>query len=345
MQVLRGILAGEDIRPYVIAEISANHGGSLKNAKSLIEAAKNAGADAVKLQTFTADSITVKSNEKNFMIPDSSNLWGGRNLWSLMKEAETPLEWHAELFEYADSIGLEVFSTAYDIDAAFFLEQAGIKAIKVSSFDLINIPLLNYLAKRDVLVLISTGMSKTAEIKVATEIFDQKKATTAFLQCTSSYPCSVEDVNINRHDLLRSFGFVTGYSDHTSDPTAAILAIGRGALIFEKHITQMNVKTLDSEFSMNESQFKNYIGTIWNAFKALGDFDFAPMPSEAASLWERPSIIALKDIAIGDTLSQTNIGIRRPSLGADPIFFSELINRPSEFNLRKGEGFPAPKMS
>ncbi|MDO8646046.1 MAG: N-acetylneuraminate synthase family protein [Candidatus Planktophila sp.] len=345
MQTLRRILAKEEIRPYVIAEISANHGGALENAKSLIMAAKNAGADAVKLQTFTADTITVNSNETNFLIPDSSNLWGGRNLWSLMKEAETPLVWHEELFGYANSLGLEVFSTAYDIDAAIFLEQSGIKAIKVSSFDLINIPLLDYLAKRDVLVIISTGMSKTTEINKASEIFTHKKSTTAFLQCTSSYPCSVQDVNINRHDLLKSFGFVTGYSDHTLDPTAAILAIGKGALIFEKHITLMDINTLDSEFSMNEFQFKNYVETIWNAFNALGDFDFSPTPSETASLWERPSIIALTDIAIGETLSRINIGIRRPSLGADPIFFNELINSPSEFSLRKGEGFPTPKIS
>jgi sialic acid synthase SpsE len=188
-------------------------------------------------------------------------------------------------------------------------------------------------------------MSKTAEIKKASEIFAHKKSKTAFLQCTSSYPCSVQDVNINRHDLLKSFGFITGYSDHTLDPIAAILAIGKGALIFEKHITQMDVDTLDSKFSINEFQFKNYVETIWNAFKALGDVDFSPTLSETASLWERPSIIALKDIAIGETLSQINIGIRRPSLGADPIFFNELMNRPSEFSLRKGEGFPKPKIS
>jgi pseudaminic acid synthase len=345
MQTLSKILAGEEVRPYVIAEISANHGGDLEKAKALIFSAKSAGADAVKLQTFTADSITVKSDTSSYSVPQSSKLWGGMNLWDLMKEAETPLIWHAELFNYAKSVGLEFFSTAYDIEAAIFLEQSGIKAIKVSSFDLINTPLLEYLANRDLMVLISTGMSNTREIAKASEIFANKKLTTGFLQCTSSYPCSSENVNINRHNLLKSFGFVTGYSDHTLDAVAAILAVGKGALIFEKHITLLGESTLDSEFSINEIQFRAYVDSVWKAFSSLGDFDFSPTPSEKASLWERPSIIALKDISVGELLSPENIGVRRPSLGADPKFFSELLNKPSQYNLRKGDGHPEPEFS
>lgn len=342
--MLRKILAREEIRPYIIAEISANHCGDIENARLLVEAAKNAGADAIKLQTFKADAITVNSNDSKYAVPASSKLWAGMNLWDLMKEAETPLEWHADLFGYASSIGLESFSTAYDVDAAVFLEQSGIAAIKVSSFDLINIPLLEYLAQRDLIVLISTGMSNTAEIKVATQIFAHKKDTTAFLQCTSSYPCAAQDVNINRHDLLKSFGFVTGYSDHTLDSIAAILAVGKGALIFEKHISLTGLDSLDSAFSMNEFQFKTYVDAIWTAFNSLGDFDFSPTPTEKASLWERPSILALKDIEVGEMLSPLNIGIRRPSLGAAPVFISQLLNKPSSFALRKGEGYPGHKL-
>ncbi len=342
MEKLRATLAGEISKPYVIAEISANHGGNIAKAKTLIQAAMSAGADAVKLQTFSADSITVNSTEHTNYIPGSSKLWGGRNLWELMKEAETPLEWHAELFSYTTSLGLEVFSTAYDVEAAVFLENSGIQAIKVSSFDLINIPLLKYLSSRDLLVLISTGMSTTQEIKLAAEIFENKKSTTGFLQCTSSYPCSANDVNINRHDLLKSFGFVTGFSDHTLDSTASILAIGKGALIFEKHITLAGEETLDSDFSMNEAQFKIYVDTIKNAYSALGNSDFSPTQAEAASLWERPSVIALTDITSGDYLTFENIGIRRPSIGADPKFFEQLIGKPSEYDLGKGQGYPQP---
>lgn len=340
MNLLRAILAGEIQRPYVIAEISANHGGDIEKAKTLIKSAISGGADAVKLQTFTADTITVNSREQVNLIPSSSELWSGRNLWELMKEAETPLDWHQELFAYAISLGLEVFSTAYDIEAATFLEASGIQAIKVSSFDLINIPLLKYLSSRDLLVLISTGMSKTHEIQMATKIFESKKSTTAFLQCTSSYPCAITDVNINRHDLLSSFGFTTGYSDHTLDSTAAVLAIAKGALIFEKHITLADEETLDSEFSMNEDQFRAYVDTLRNAYLALGDSDFSPTQAESASLWERPSVIALTEISVGDYLTMNNIGIRRPNIGLDPIFFDELIGKQSEYKLGKGQGYP-----
>ena len=340
MEKLRRVLARQEIRPYIIAEISANHNGIMANAKSLIRAAYNSGADAVKLQTFTADSITVNSSDSSYQIPKSSELWGGRNLWELMKEAETPLAWHHDLFNYANSLGLEVFSTAYDINAAIFLEQSGIRAIKVSSFDLINLPLLQYLAKRDLLVLISTGMSNTSEIAKAAEIFASKKASVGFLQCTSSYPCLHEDVNINRHTLLSSFGFVTGYSDHTLDSIAAILAISKGALVFEKHITLDDTESLDSKFSLNETQFKVYTDNIWNAFNALGDLDFKPTSAEKASLWERPSIIALKDISFGETLSSSNLGIRRPAIGAKPEYYEQLLDTPSLHSLRMGEGYP-----
>jgi sialic acid synthase SpsE len=342
MNLLRAILAGEIRKPYVIAEISANHGGDIGKAKALIKSAMSAGADAVKLQTFTADTITVNSSEHANYIPGSSELWSGRNLWELMKEAETPLDWHQELFGYATSLGLEVFSTAYDLKAAIFLENSGIQAIKVSSFDLINIPLLKYLSSRDLLIIISTGMSRTHEIETATKFFENKKSTTAFLQCTSSYPCAITDVNINRHDLLKSFGFITGYSDHTLDSTAAVLAIAKGALIFEKHITLAGEKTLDSGFSMNENQFRLYVDTIRSAFVALGDSDFIPTEAESASLWERPSVIALKEISVGDYLTVDNIGIRRPNIGAEPIFFDELIGTHSEYNLSKGQGYPKP---
>ena len=179
MKQLRAILAGKIRSPYVIAEISANHGGSIEKAKTLIRSAMSAGADAIKLQTFTADTITVNSSEHANYIPGSSQLWSGRNLWELMKEAETPLDWHQELFGYATSLGLEVFSTAYDLEAAIFLESSGIEAIKVSSFDLINIPLLNYLSSRDLLVLISTGMSKTNEIEMVTKMDVQIRNTIA----------------------------------------------------------------------------------------------------------------------------------------------------------------------
>jgi pseudaminic acid synthase len=340
MRILSQILARKLVQPYVIAEISANHGGDITNAKKLIDSAKNSGANAVKLQTFTADRITVNSDTQEFAIPSTSTLWGGKNLWELMKEAETPLDWHQELFEHAESLGLEAFSTAYDVEAVKFLLDSGIGCIKVSSFDLINLPLLEFLSGCNVPVILSTGMGNASEIDTAAEIFSHRKESVGILQCTSSYPCAPSDVNMNRHRQLMEHGFVTGYSDHTLDSVAAILAIGNGALIFEKHISLAGTESLDSQFSMDELRFKDYVEKVLQAFESLGNSVFVPTDSEGASLWERPSVIALTDIHAGEKFTDLNIGIRRPALGANPEFFERILGMRASELIRKGEGVP-----
>jgi len=340
VEKLAKVLTGDLSNPYIIAEISANHNGDFQNAQELVLAAKNAGADAIKLQTFTADSITVDTKSESYSIPTKSELWAGRNLWDLMKEAETPISWHRELFQFAKSLGLEAFSTAYDIDSADFLVSEGVKAIKVSSFDLINLPLLRNLAERDVLVLLSTGMARSEEIDDAVRIFERRKSSVGIFQCTSSYPCALADVNINRHFLLKSFGFVTGYSDHTKSSVASILAVGQGAMIFEKHICLTGVNALDSDFSLTPSEFKDYVACVNDAFKCLGNSEFSPTDSESASLWERPSVVALSDILVGQKLTKANIGVRRPSVGVEPRHLEFLLNRVANATLRKGEGIP-----
>lgn len=340
MRILSEILARRLVQPYIIAEISANHGGNITNAKKLIDSAKNSGANSVKLQTFTADRITVNSEAKEFAIPSTSTLWGGKNLWQLMKEAETPLGWHQELFCHAESLGLEIFSTAYDIEAVKFLLDSGIRCIKVSSFDLINIPLLEYLSSCSVPVILSTGMGNAAEIDTAAKIFSHRKESVGILQCTSSYPCAPSDVNISRHRRLAEYGFVTGYSDHTLDSVAAILAIANGALIFEKHISLAGTESLDSQFSMDEFEFKNYVDKVLQAFESLGDSVFEPTLSESSSLWERPSVIALTDIHAGEQFTDLNIGIRRPALGANPEFYKRILGTHTNELIRKGEGVP-----
>jgi sialic acid synthase SpsE len=338
MQKLERILSGSLKEPYIIAELSANHGGDIEVAKSLILSAKKVGASAVKLQTFTADSITVNARDKNYSIPSSSPLWAGNNLYDLMKAAETPLEWHSELFEFSRALNLEVFSTAYDIYAVDFLLDLGMTGIKISSFDLINYPLLNYLAHTDALVLISTGMGTVSEIDRATQIFAHRKNQVGFLQCTSSYPCEYKDVNMNRHQSLKSYGFITGYSDHTPTSIAAIMAIAHGALIFEKHICLDGLSSLDSEFSINEKEFKSYIDDIGYAFNALGDSEFSPTESESASLWERPSVIAIANIEQGEVLTPHNVGIRRPNIGSKPEMLYIFINSRANRFIKAGEG-------
>ena len=340
MEKLAKVLAGDESKPYIIAEISANHNGNFQNARQLVLSAKNAGADAIKLQTFTADSITVNTKSKIYSIPSKSELWAGRNLWELMKEAETPIHWHRELFQFAKTLGLEAFSTAYDEAALDFLLSEGVGAIKIASFDLINLPLLRNLAERSVIVLLSTGMARIEEIKEAVEFFEHRKSSVGIFQCTSSYPCSLSDVNINRHTLLKSLGFVTGYSDHTKSSVASILAVGQGAMIFEKHICLTDKSGLDSDFSLTPSEFKDYVSHVHDAFKCLGNFEFSPVESESASLWERPSVVAISDIFEGQKLTKENIGIRRPSIGVEPKHFDFLLNRVAKANLRKGEGIP-----
>ena len=340
MKKLSKVLAGDLFEPYIVAEISANHNGDFQNAQELVLSAKRAGADAIKLQTFTADSITVNTKSDNYSIPTKSELWAGRNLWELMKEAETPIDWHRKLFQFAKSLGLDAFSTAYDIDALNFLEAEGVGAIKISSFDLINLPLLRSLAERDLLVLLSTGMARREEIEDALQIFEHRKSSVGILQCTSSYPCALTDVNINRHMLLKSFGFVTGYSDHTKSSVASILAVGQGAMIFEKHICLTGINGLDSDFSLTPIEFKDYVGQIRDAVRCLGNSDFSPTDSESASLWERPSVVALTDILIGEKLTTQNIGIRRPSVGIEPRQLEFLLNKVAKATLRKGEGIP-----
>jgi len=338
MQKLERILSGSLQQAYIIAELSANHGGDIEVAKSLILSAKNAGASAVKLQTFTADSITVNSRDKDYFIPSSSPLWAGNNLYDLMKAAETPLEWHSELFEFSRTLSLEVFSTAYDIYAVDFLLDLGITGIKISSFDLINDPLLNYVAHTDALVLISTGMGTVSEIDRAAKIFAHRKNQVGFLQCTSSYPCEYQDVNINRHQSLKSYGFVTGYSDHTPTSIAAIMAVAHGALIFEKHICLDGLASLDSAFSVNESEFKSYVDDIRHAFHALGDSQFSPTESESASLWERPSVVAIANIEQDELLTPNNVGIRRPGIGSKPEMLNAFMNSRANRFIKAGEG-------
>jgi len=319
----------------IIAEISANHGGSLNKAKELISAAKESGATAVKLQTFTAESITVQSD--SFTIPATSQIWAGRNLWELMKEAETPLDWHGELFDYAYSIGIECLSTAYSIPAIAFLKSLGSKKLKISSFDLINTPLLQEAVKFPGLVILSTGMATLDEVRIAHEIFKEREEW-VFMLCTSSYPCPQNEVNIRKIRTLQELAPVVGYSDHTKNSIAAVMAVALEVKYFEKHLVLDGDETLDSGFSLSPKEFALYVRDLHDAYLSLGSSSFYLMPNERASLWERPSIIALEDISIGDLMTEQNIGVRRPSVGDLPSNFYSLLSSKAKRSYRKGEG-------
>lgn len=328
------------IRPYVIAEISANHMQDINIAKSIIEAAALAGATAIKLQTFTADLITVKSEQIPNPIPDSSDLWSGLTLWDLMKQAETPLDWHHDLLAYARKLDLDAFSTPYHPKSVDFLCDLGVDAIKVSSFDVINIPLLDRIATTKLPVILSTGMANLTELDQAFKILSKKIDDIIILKCTSSYPCLNKDANLNGIVTLKErYECEIGFSDHTLGNTAAIAAATLGATVFEKHLKlSSDSKTLDSEFSLDPLGFKEYVAEISEVQKMLGSNEIMKVAAEESSYWERPSIVALTEIQAGEKLTHHNIGVRRPSIGLPPKYFNQVLGRVTKSGFQSGEG-------
>jgi sialic acid synthase SpsE len=327
-------------RPYVIAEISANHSGSLETAKRILVETAKIGVSAVKFQTFTADQITVKSKTVKNLIPSTSDLWSGTELWNLMKRAEMPLDWHRELFQLAISLGLDAFSTPYHPDAVDFLLDLGVNVLKVSSFDVVNHPLLEKISSAGVPVIMSTGMSTIKELDEAVSILIDRVPKLILLKCTSSYPCSWNDTNIRGVKTLRDrYEVEVGFSDHSLDEKAACLALALGATVFEKHVKLDDwSKTLDSEFSATPTSLKFYIDSLKQAELILGSSEIKPVQSEKASLWERPSVVALDNIDVGEVFTSFNIGIRRPSLGLHPKSLSFLLGTKSTKKYATGEG-------
>jgi len=326
-------------RPYVIAEVSANHNGGIDNALQLIADAAWAGVDAIKFQTFTPDSITVEAINP-YKIPTSSNLWSGMDLWGLMDQAKTPREWFPTLIEKAKSLNLDVFSTPYDKSALDFLVELGIDTIKIASFDVANIPFLKDVAETNLTAILSTGMSTYDEVDAAVKILKPHCKSLILLKCTSSYPCVSQDLNLNGINTLKhSFGVEVGFSDHSTSNLGAIVARTLGASVFEKHIRLVDDKmSLDSEFSADKFELKDYINAINEVDICLGKSELAPIDSEMASIWEKPSVIALTDISPGDVFSNQNIGIRRPFVGSTPSKISDILGSTSLRLHKKGEG-------
>lgn len=330
----------KQIRPYIIAEISTNHAKDIEVAKSLIEVTAEAGATSVKLQTFTAELMTVPSRLIKNQIPSSSTLWSGLDLFDLMREAETPLGWHSELFTLAKSLGLDAFSTPYHPSSVEFLLNLGVTAFKVSSFDVINHPLLKEIALSNLPVIMSVGMATLEEIDDAVVILNRGVKSLVLLKCTSSYPCTLQDANLSGISHLKErFGVEVGFSDHTIGNLAAMVAVGAGATVFEKHLkSREGGITLDSEFSIDSKDFPEYVASIKNAYVALGTRSLGLVDSEKASHWERPSLVALREIPIGEVFDDSNVGVRRPSLGLPPKRLFDVQGKKCARRLLQGEG-------
>lgn len=323
---------------FFIAEISANHCGNFNLAKKLIKCAYINGADAVKLQTYTADTMTAKSNKKYFKI--KQGLWKGYNLWDLYNKAHTPLKWHKKLFKYGKSLGIKVFSTPFDNTAVDFLEKLNCPIYKIASFEMTDLNLVKKISQTKKPIIISTGMANLDEIETTVKTAKRNGASDiTLLYCVSNYPSSISDFNLNNIKILKNkFKCKVGISDHSVDNRVAIASIAVGAEVIEKHIALDNQKKgFDIEFSLKGKEIKKLRNDIDVTFKLLGKKSFFRNKSENKSKIFRRSIFATKNIKKGERFSIDNIRVIRPGYGLEPKYFKTILNKKSPTNILKDE--------
>ena len=322
---------------FIIAELSANHNGSLATAKETIRAAKRAGANCIKLQTYTADTITINSSKDDFLI--NGTIWDGQNLYNLYQQAYTPWEWHKELFDVAKEEGLVCFSSPFDKTAVDFLETLDAPAYKIASFEITDIPLIEYVASKGKPVIISTGIAELADIELAVDACKRMGNTKiALLKCTSSYPAPIEEANMSMiKDLANRFGVVAGLSDHTMGATVPIVATVLGAKIIEKHfILDRSVGGPDASFSMNEVEFSEMVKSIREAESAIGVVDYALTDKQLKGKEFSRSLYVVEDMKEGDIINEQNVKSIRPGYGLHPKFYSQVLGKQINADLEKG---------
>ena len=325
-------------KPFFIAEISANHNGNFNKAIKLIKLAKDSGADAVKLQTYTPDSMTLKSNKKYFKI--TKGLWKGYKLWDLYDKAKTPYSWHERLFFYAKKINIKIFSTPFDENAVDFLEKLKCPFYKVASFEMNDLDLIKKIAKTKKPIIISTGMASLDEISEAfytAKKFGSKDIT--LLYCVSNYPSKINDFNLNNIKILeKKFNCRVGLSDHSNNNIVAKTAVALGAKVIEKHIALENQKTgPDIEFSLKGKEIKKFIEEINSVEHLKGKNRFFRTNEEQKNRSQRRSIFASNNIVKGQRFTFSNIKKIRPGIGIDPKYYLKLINKKSPKNFLKAE--------
>lgn len=331
---------GLDHPPFVVAEVSGNHNQSLERALELIDVAASAGAHAVKLQTYTADTLTLDTDRADFVINDPRSLWNGRRLHDLYREAHTPWEWHEPLFERARSLGLIAFSTPFDFSAVEFLETLNVPCYKIASFEVTHLPLLRAVAAKKKPVILSTGMASQSEIEEAIETLNNGGCNDlALLKCTSTYPASPENTNLRTIPHMRSlFGCEVGLSDHTMGTGVSVAAIALGATVIEKHFTLSRADGgVDSAFSLEPYELRALVEECERAWLALGSVQLGCTPAEEKSKQFRQSIYASCDIVEGEVITADNIRIVRPGGGLAPKFYRSLIGRTATRAIALGE--------
>lgn len=330
---------GRQSSPFVIAEMSGNHNGSLERALAIVEAAARAGAHAIKLQTYTADTMTIDLARGEFVISDPQSLWAGRTLYELYREAHTPWEWHAPIFERARRLGMLAFSTPFDASAVDFLEKLDVPCYKIASFENTDLPLIEKAARTGKPLIISTGMASEAEIGEAVAAARGAGAGgVVLLKCTSSYPADPAESNLlTLPDLRRRFGCEVGLSDHTPGIGAAVASVALGAVLVEKHFTlSRNEGGVDAAFSLEPGELAALVTELERSWRALGGVTYGPCASERRSLQFRRSLYVVEDIAQGEVFTERHVRAIRPGLGLPPKFLRSVLGKRARRAVKRG---------
>jgi pseudaminic acid synthase len=332
-------IIGKSNPTFVIAEVSGNHNGSLENAIKIIHEAKKSGANAIKLQTYTPDTITLKSNFPDFQIKSDSSWAKYQTLWDLFESAYTPWDWHPTLFEVASNLELEIFSSPFDESAVDFLEELNIVAYKVASPEINHIPLLERIGKTKKPVIVSTGLATPADIELAISTLKSKGSSDiALLKCTTKYPAPDDSLNLKSiSNLKEKYNVEVGFSDHSEGWLASAIAVASGATIIEKHFKIHDTESVDSFFSLDEKDFEVMVKAIRKTEIYLGSCEYSVYGDVETELKSRRSLYVSAEITKGDTISPQNIKCVRPGLGLPPFYYSKVIGLKAKRNLSPGE--------
>jgi N-acetylneuraminate synthase len=332
-------LVGPGHLPFVVAEMSGNHNGSLERALQIVEAAGRAGAQALKIQTYTADTMTIDLAEREFFISDPDSLWKGESLYALYQKAHTPWDWHGPIFDRARELGLEAFSSPFDGSAVDFLEELDVPCYKIASFENVDLPLIRKAAATGKPLIISTGMATLAEIDEAVQAARGAGCEhLVLLKCTSTYPASPHNSHLNTiPDLRRQFGCEVGLSDHTQGIGVALASIALGATVIEKHFTLSRAEGgVDSAFSLEPAELRALVEEGARAAQALGDVRYGPSEAEQKSLQFRRSLYVVRDLRAGEALTAENLQAIRPGLGLPPKYLERLLGMRAKREVKRG---------
>ena len=326
-------------KPFIIAEMSGNHNQSLERALGIVESAAKTGVHALKLQTYTADTLTLDVKEKDFFIEDKNSLWDGKYLYELYEEAHTPWEWHEPIMKHANKLGMLCFSTPFDNSAVDYLEELNVPAYKIASFENTHLPLIRKVASTGKPMIISSGMATIAELdETVRTIREAGCEQFILLKCTSTYPATPENSNVLTIPHMRKlFNCEVGLSDHTMGIGASVAAVSHGATVIEKHFTlNRSDGGVDSAFSLEPEEMKQLVIETKRAWQSLGTVTYGPMEAEKGSLVFRRSLYIAEDMKNGDVLSEKNLRIVRPGLGLEPKYYDILLGRKVSRDVKKG---------